>query len=185
MPRKAPNPLRRALCEALGLAKDDTPFAGELLQERDDERDWEGAAERLLHGFGLSLLVPDARYRRVAEWVDRVHLRGRLVYFHVRPVRRGELPGRHRNSLVRKLSIKPDSPFYDWLERELAQGVGIPPRRPDSPEGFRRFPGAGLAQRRDGHRRAEPRTGTTGGGFRPVAATDEASRRGPSVTCEN
>ncbi len=27
----------------------------------------------------------------------------------------------HRDSLVRKLAIKPDSAFYDWLERELAQ----------------------------------------------------------------
>ncbi len=61
------------------------PFAGELIQVRDEERDWEGAAERLLRSFGLSLLVPDAHYKAVADWVDRSHLRGRLVYFHVRP----------------------------------------------------------------------------------------------------
>ena len=112
--------IRAALCEALGLAENEMPFAGELLQVREDERDWEGAVERLLRGFGLSLLVPDAHYKDVAEWVDRIHLRGRLVYFQVRPLRRGDLPDLHRDSLVRKLSIKPDSPYYDWLERELA-----------------------------------------------------------------
>ena len=27
------------------------------------------------------MLVPDSCYRQVADWVDRTHLRGRLVYF--------------------------------------------------------------------------------------------------------
>ena len=117
--------IRAALCSALGIAEDEMPFAGELIQVRDEERDWEGAAERLLRGFGLSLLVPDACYKDVAGWVDRSHLRGRLVYFHVRPLRRGELPDLHPDSLVRKLSIKPDSAFYDWLEREFAHRFDV------------------------------------------------------------
>jgi len=112
--------IRAAMCTALGLNVDDMSFAGELIQVRDDERDWEGAAERLLRGFGLALLVPDAHYKAVAEWVDSAHLRGRLVYFHVRARRTNDLPDLHRDSLVRKLAIKPDSPHYDWLERELS-----------------------------------------------------------------
>lgn len=117
--------IRAAMCAALGLNVDDMPFAGELIQVRDDERDWEGAAERLLRGFGLALLVPDAHYKAVAEWVDGAHLRGRLVYFHVRPRKAAELPDLHRDSLVRKLAIKPDSPHYDWLERELAHRFDV------------------------------------------------------------
>ncbi len=112
--------MRRSLCQALSLAEEEMPFAGELLQVREDERDWEGAVERLLHGFGLSLLVPDRFYAKVAEWVDRTHLRGRLVYFRVRERARGDLPSLHADSLVRKLQVKPDSPFYDWIEREVA-----------------------------------------------------------------
>ncbi len=112
--------IRAAMCAALGLNVDDMPFAGELIQVRDDERDWEGAAERLLRSFGLAMLVPDAHYKTVAEWVDSAHLRGRLVYFHVRARRTSDLPDLHRDSLVRKLAIKPDSPHYDWLERELS-----------------------------------------------------------------
>lgn len=117
--------IRAALCGALGIDVEDMPFAGELLQVREDERDWEGAAERLLRGFGLALLVPDVHYKAVAEWVDGNHLRGRLVYFHVRPPRAGELPALHPDSLVRKLAIKPDSPQYDWLERELAHRFDV------------------------------------------------------------
>ena len=117
--------IRAALCEALRLPEGAMPFAGELLQVREEHRDWEGAAERLLHGFGLSLLVPDAHYKAVAEWVDANALRGRLVYFHVRPRRTGDLSELHRDSLVRKLEVRSDSPVRDWLERELAQRFDV------------------------------------------------------------
>jgi len=112
--------LRRQLCQALDLPEEEMPFAGELLQVREGERVWEGAIERLLHGFGLSLLVPDRHYAQVAEWVDRTHLRGKLVYFRVREGVRGALPALHPDSLARKVQIKPDSPFFDWLEQEVA-----------------------------------------------------------------
>jgi uncharacterized protein YPO0396 len=117
--------MRATLCKALDLDEDAMPFAGELLQIRDDEREWEGAAERLMRSFGLSLLVPDASYADVSEWVDRTHLRGRIVYYRVRAVQRGDMPGLHRDSLARKLSIRPDSPFYDWLEREVAHRFDV------------------------------------------------------------
>lgn len=120
--------IRDALCAALSIGEDELPFAGELIQVRDDERDWEGAAERLLRGFGLALLVPDAHYKAVAEWVDRQHLGARLVYFHVRQRKASHGAGGtglHPQSLVRKLVIKPDSPHYDWLEQELRQRFDV------------------------------------------------------------
>jgi uncharacterized protein YPO0396 len=120
--------LRTSLCAELGVAESEMPYVGELLAVREDERDWEGAAERLLRNFGLSLLVPDEHYRAVAEWVDRTHLRGRLVYYRVRDNRsggRGEPPTPHPDSLVRKLTIKPDTLFYDWLESELVRRFDV------------------------------------------------------------
>lgn len=117
--------VRMALCEALGLDEEDLPFAGELLQIREEERAWEGAAERLLRGFGLSLLVPEGHYTEVAAWVDETHLRGRLVYFRVRDRGRKPLSEPRPDSLVRKLSIKPDSAFYEWMERELAHRFDV------------------------------------------------------------
>lgn len=111
--------IREALCAALSIPEDDLPFAGELIQVREDEHDWQGAAERLLRGFGLSLLVPDVHYKAVSEWVNRQHLGGRVVYFHIRSRRSGREGGLHPQSLVRKLAIKPDTPHYDWLEQEL------------------------------------------------------------------
>ncbi|MSN25851.1 MAG: ATP-dependent exonuclease SbcCD, C subunit-like protein [Geobacter sp.] len=117
--------MRTTMCKALGLPETDMPFAGELLQVRDDQRDWEGGAERLLRNFGLSLLVPDDHYAKVADWVDKTKLRGRLVYFRVRKGSRGDLPTLHQDSLASKLAIKPDTPFYDWMERELAHRFDV------------------------------------------------------------
>lgn len=112
--------IRTALCGALSLEDDQLPFIGELVQVRPEERDWEGAIERLLHNFGLSLLVPDRDYGRVAEWVDRTHLGQRLVYYRVltaRPAAIASAP----DGVLHKLAIKPDSAFYAWLESEIAR----------------------------------------------------------------
>jgi uncharacterized protein YPO0396 len=76
--------MRRRLCEAAGLEPDDLPFAGELIMVKEDESSWEGAIERLMHNFGLSLLVHDEYYKKVSEYVDRSDLKGRLVYFRVK-----------------------------------------------------------------------------------------------------
>jgi uncharacterized protein YPO0396 len=113
--------LRHGLCRALDISEAEIPFAGELIQIRAEEKDWEGAAERLLRNFGLSLVVPDRHYAAIADFVDRTHLAGRLVYFRVREAGRGvPVPSLHPNSLVHKLALKSDSPFYNWLEREVA-----------------------------------------------------------------
>ncbi len=132
--------MRAAICQALSIPQDDMPFAGELLQVREDERAWAGATERLMRPFGLSLLVPEIHYKQVHKWVDGTRLKGRLVYFRVRTGGRSEIPSLHRDSLVRKLSIKPDSPFYEWLERELAQRFDVACCA--TPDQFRREPKA-------------------------------------------
>ncbi len=117
--------IRRLLCQALSLDEAELPFAGELLQVRDEEKHWEGAIERLMRNFGLSMLVPDAYYSRIAEWVNEHHLRGRLVYYRVREVRTTSLPSLHPDSLAHKLAIKPDSAFYPWLEQEIAKRFDV------------------------------------------------------------
>jgi uncharacterized protein YPO0396 len=128
--------IRDALCNALSIGEDELPFAGELIQVREDERDWEGAAERLMRGFGLALLVPDAHYKAVSQWVDRQHLNARLVFFHVRHRKSAQGSSLHPQSLVRKLAIKPDSPNYEWLELELRNRFDV--ACCDSDDQFRR-----------------------------------------------
>lgn len=114
--------IRDALAEVLSRDPAEVPFVGELLQVRSEETAWEGAVERLLHGFALSLLVPEALYAQVSHYVDRTHLKGRLVYWRVREdVQRHAARIVSPHSVVRKIAIKPDSEFYTFLEHELAE----------------------------------------------------------------
>ncbi|MCC8936027.1 ATP-dependent exonuclease SbcCD, C subunit-like protein [Bradyrhizobium sp. Arg68] len=113
--------IRDGLCRALNLEESNLPFIGELVEVRSDQKGWEGAAERLLHNYAISVLVPDEHYLSVAGWVEKTHLGERLVYYRVRERRLSSGVGLHPDSLVRKLSIRPDSAFYSWVEADLAQ----------------------------------------------------------------
>jgi uncharacterized protein YPO0396 len=111
--------LRAQLCRELRLSEEALPYAGELIMVRDEERDWEGAAERLLHSFALSILVPDEHYPAVSDWINDRHLDARVVYYRVtEPARTGAQPGWGRGTLAARLDIK-EGPFAWWLEREL------------------------------------------------------------------
>ena len=112
--------LRTMIAVDVDAAESDLPFAGELLQVRPERREWEPAVQRLMRGFGLSLLVPDRLYPQVAAYVDRTNLRARLVYYRVpdeaRPARRAA-PG----TLPEIFDVTPTSPLRDWLAGEVTR----------------------------------------------------------------
>ncbi|PPK96163.1 uncharacterized protein YPO0396 [Kineococcus xinjiangensis] len=113
--------LREQLCGELRLDAEDLPFVAELLRVRAEHAEWEGVAERVLHGFALSMLVPSAHYDAVAQWVNSRHLGTRLVYHQV-PAR---LPvrapvGLPEGLLLRDVvEIRSDTPFFAWLDSQL------------------------------------------------------------------
>lgn len=118
--------LRQALCDELRLDTADLPFAGELIQVRPEEAEWEGAAERVLRSFGLSILVGQDLYGEVSDWINSRHLGARVVYFRVPrtviPTGPESRPAGAR-PLFDKVEIK-DSIFADWLDRELMKRAG-------------------------------------------------------------
>lgn len=116
--------LRKQLCADLGTDTGDLPFAGELIQVRTGASEWEGAAERVLHNFAMSLLVPSHHYDTVAAWVDERHLGTRLVYYRVPAnVTAAPPPERHGGQplLLDMLEIKPGCGFDAWLLTELGR----------------------------------------------------------------
>ena len=117
--------VRERLCRELRLTEESLPFAGELIAVREDEADWEGAAERLLHGFALSVLVPERHYAAVSDWINGHHLSGRIVYYRV-PQAAGTTPppDLYGTTLASRLEVK-DSPFAPWLDRELAHRADL------------------------------------------------------------
>lgn len=76
--------IRRMLAEELDVDVDSLPFAAELMSVRPQDKRWHGALERLMGGFGVTMLVPSHLFDDVRRLVDRKHLKGRLTY---RPVR--------------------------------------------------------------------------------------------------
>ena len=119
--------LREAICAELGCDAAELPFAGELVRVNEGEERWEGAAERLLHSFALSMLVPDERYPAVQRWVDDRHLGQRLVYFRIPPRAREREDDVHRLALLHKLDVREDLPatIARWLRAELTARANV------------------------------------------------------------
>ena len=110
--------LRRTLTMALGLAEIDLPFVGELIEVREDAAAWRGAIERVLHGFALSLLVPERHYPAVSNFVNENHIASRLVYYRMIAATDAGYSTIGSNSLIHKIRVKPGDCFT-WLEAEL------------------------------------------------------------------
>lgn len=112
--------IRETILNGLDLEESDLPFVGELLQIQSDEKRWEGAIERVLHSFGLSILVAERHYREVSAFVDKTNLKGKIVYYRI-PQRQTFVKRKEpdNNSLIGKVEIKEDSEFFDWISNEL------------------------------------------------------------------
>mgnify|MGYP001263101078 FL=1 len=123
--------LRLQLCRDLGLTPEVLPYAGELIDVREEQTQWRGAAERVLRGFALSLLVPQAHYAAVTSWVNGRRLVStmrdgravgvRLVYERV-AARRVPLQRDRQEGLVLAdcLEVK-EGDFREYLLDELAR----------------------------------------------------------------
>jgi uncharacterized protein YPO0396 len=123
--------VRAELCAALGLTTEDLPYAGELLDVFDERAQWRGAAERVLRGFALSLLVPQQHYDAVTGWVNsrRLTFHGRagkmigakLVYERVARQRVRLQPPEYDGLLLADCVDVRDGPFREYLVNELTK----------------------------------------------------------------
>lgn len=112
--------IRSRIAEALRTGAESMPFAGELMEVRESYADWTGAIERLLRGFGLSLLVPERLYRPAAEFINVSMLGLRLVFYRVPD--RGMMPPNLSNDRVPgRLEFRTDHPFHLWVATELVR----------------------------------------------------------------
>lgn len=128
--------IRDAMAEALGLAQEELPFTGELVRSTDAR--WQGAIERIMHGFALSLIVDAEYYDAVSRYVERTDLKGKLVYLKVDPKRDVSAGGEPAEaSMLHKIEVKADSPFAGAVEAMLFERFNVP--CVERLEDFRRF----------------------------------------------
>ncbi|WP_270357105.1 ATP-binding protein [Adlercreutzia equolifaciens] len=114
--------VRQKLATKLGLDRNDLIFVGELVDIKEDQQEWRGAAERLLASQGRVLLVADRYAKLVASALDDEHL-GLRFEFEAVP-EEVEVPVIHctKDSLIQKLIVgeSPKHPEYvHWINRLL------------------------------------------------------------------
>ncbi len=112
--------LRETLCQELKLPENGLPFVGELIDVSPQHEEWRTAAERALHGFALSLLVPERLYLEVSRWINSHHLGTRLVYQRVAERRvRNESVRRSDGFMLRDVLTLEPGEFERYLDEEL------------------------------------------------------------------
>jgi len=111
--------LRDRLAKDLDISVRDIPFVGELLKVCDGVKDWEGAIERVLHHFGLRILIPEELYLRINNYVNKTDLKGLLVYHRVTKETPFSRIEEGNDYLYQKLEIHPKTVHYDWLKQYL------------------------------------------------------------------
>lgn len=112
--------LRGAVSSALGLHESALPFIGELIEIRPQETQWQGAIERVLRGFALSLLIEDSHYTSLSNYINTVNLRKKLVYFRMGQIEWSQNKSTTHDLLIHKLTLK-EGKYFAWLQVELTQ----------------------------------------------------------------
>ncbi|MGV3524089.1 MAG: ATP-binding protein [Candidatus Sericytochromatia bacterium] len=112
--------IRAEIAAHLNISPAELPFVAELLQVKQEAGDWEMVIEKLLRGFAMRLIVPERFYSEVNAYVNRVNLRGRLVYHKVPDYYLSEnkifAPPK---ALVHKLLFHPESPYSAWVKEQI------------------------------------------------------------------
>ncbi len=128
--------IRDEMINALELDEDSLPFVGELIEVQDLK--WEGAIERILNSFALSLLVENKYYDEVSEYVEKTNLKGKLVYLKVNKDKiKDTFVDISPSSVLNKISIKSTSTLFEVLKVMLDDRFNIP--CVDNMNDFKRF----------------------------------------------
>lgn len=109
---------RAEFAEALGLAPEDAPFLAEIVRVRDEDDDWEGAANRVLGGLGVSILVAEHRYEEAKLVANRRNWGVRLRVRALRDAQVREIMARRQDgrALSAKIEARRDHPLGEIAE---------------------------------------------------------------------
>lgn len=111
--------IRNQIIDGAGLSENDIPFVGELIQVKEEEKNWKYAIERLLHNLALTLLVTEQNYQKVTEYVKEHDLNGRVVYLRVGLQMNTDLPKIFNDTVLGKITIKKGHPLSPWIEKHI------------------------------------------------------------------
>ena len=111
---------RELIAQGAQVPIDDLSYAAELIDVADGEERWRPAAEKVLRGFGLRLLVPSRYQRAVMQYVDEHNMRG-IVEYSIVGATSTPPPMPPTDTLAAKLTIDKEHPSGAWLAAEVAK----------------------------------------------------------------
>ena len=112
--------VRHSIAQAAGLPEKSLPFAGELMEVRQEFREWTGAIERVLRPFATTMLIPQAHRARVLDAIDSQHLGTRLVSQVVPSSNPEPRALQYPHSIVNRIDVAPHA-MQAWIFAELTQ----------------------------------------------------------------
>lgn len=114
--------IREEICDALNIPQEDLPFIAELIEVDNEYSEWQGAIERVLHSFGLTLLVPEQYIRQVDEYARNNYLKKtKIVYELIRDNQLEQdvvLLSNFTDGMLHRLNTK-STVYQGWLNNQL------------------------------------------------------------------
>tara|TARA_R110001583_G_scaffold591_4_gene5300 strand:+ start:3979 stop:7323 length:3345 start_codon:yes stop_codon:yes gene_type:complete len=108
---------RALLADELGLQEDELPFVAELVQIKEQERDWRGAIERAIGSHRLRILVLPEQVAAALRWVNQ---RNNQLHVRILEVKQPSQTVRFMDDgFTQKLDYKPH-PYREAVKHLLA-----------------------------------------------------------------
>lgn len=112
--------IREQLIKELGVKETDIPFIGELIQVKEDFKEWELAIEKLLRGFALNMLVLEKYEKRTNRFININNMKGIATYKAVQSSNFSNYFSEpSTNGVFEKLELKASEPFKSFLRTLL------------------------------------------------------------------
>ncbi len=111
---------RELIAQGANVPSGELPYAAELIDIAVGEERWRPAAEKVLHSFGMRLLVPERHREAVSGYIDTHDMRG-LVEYSIVTLASAHQPRSSPNVLAGKLTVNTGHPCGTWLAAQLAR----------------------------------------------------------------
>jgi len=113
--------MRDELAQSLDLDRQQLMFIGELIDIKDEERDWQGAVERALGGLRTTLAVPRDISSMVTRWLNSRHSGLHVRIQVVKPQETGtaQEPAAFKSDGYLKKLVWRTHPYREWLKKHL------------------------------------------------------------------